>query len=106
MANNVESLMRARMRQAIIKHGLQRGPRPTDRERLRNLWNALVEHDSDCRVHRGKPCSCGAVEFKERVQEPEPRSIQCPRCLRRSYHPKDIEHRYCVFCGFHEEFEP
>jgi len=70
MANNVESLMRARMRQAIIRHGLQRGPRPTDRERLRRLWNALVEHDSDCATLQGKACDCGAVEFKQRFREP------------------------------------
>lgn len=31
-------------------------------------------------------------------------SIKCPHCGRVSYHPKDIEHRYCAVCGFHDEW--
>jgi len=68
--SNIESLMRARMRQAVIKQGLHRGRRPTDRERLRRLWNQLAEHDSDCPAHRGRVCICGAINFKQRVREP------------------------------------
>lgn len=30
-------------------------------------------------------------------------SIACPRCGRVSYHPKDIEHRFCSTCGFHDD---
>jgi hypothetical protein len=38
--------------------------------------------------------------FFRRTAEP---SIVCPVCQRRSFHPKDIEHRYCGFCRqFHE----
>lgn len=33
---------------------------------------------------------------------PELPHIECPQCGRRSYHPKDIEHRYCSTCGFHD----
>lgn len=32
--------------------------------------------------------------------------IVCPRCKKRSYHPKDRENRYCGFCHlFHEDYE-
>lgn len=30
-------------------------------------------------------------------------SITCPKCERTSYHPQDIEHRYCSVCGYHDE---
>lgn len=30
------------------------------------------------------------------------RSIVCPTCGLRSYHPKDIEHKFCAKCGYHE----
>lgn len=30
------------------------------------------------------------------------KSIFCRRCRRRSFHPKDIEHRFCGACGFHD----
>lgn len=30
-------------------------------------------------------------------------SITCPKCGRTSYHPKDIEHRFCGQCGFHDD---
>lgn len=30
-------------------------------------------------------------------------SIVCPRCRRRSYHPSDIEHRFCRACGYHDD---
>jgi Zn ribbon nucleic-acid-binding protein len=30
-------------------------------------------------------------------------SITCPRCGLVSYHAKDIEHRYCARCGFHDD---
>lgn len=33
-------------------------------------------------------------------------SIACPKCGRRSYHLKDIEHRYCAVCGFHADLRP
>lgn len=30
--------------------------------------------------------------------------IKCLRCGRTSWHPKDVEHRYCAHCGrFHQE---
>jgi hypothetical protein len=29
-----------------------------------------------------------------------PSAFVCPLCERRSYHPKDIEHRFCAACGF------
>lgn len=29
-----------------------------------------------------------------------PLSYLCPTCNRRSYHPKDIEERFCGVCGF------
>src|SRR4030095_7909702 len=32
-----------------------------------------------------------------------PPSITCPSCGRVSYRPKDIEHRYCAVCGFHDD---
>jgi ribosomal protein L37E len=30
-------------------------------------------------------------------------SITCPNCHRTSYHPKDVEHRFCGVCGFHDQ---
>jgi hypothetical protein len=30
-------------------------------------------------------------------------SIVCPQCRRRSYSPGDIEHRFCVRCGWHAD---
>lgn len=36
-----------------------------------------------------------------------PASITCPRCGRTSYHPRDIQERYCGACHqFHEFMEP
>ena len=33
--------------------------------------------------------------------------IECLVCGRKSYHPKDIEHKYCGFCHqFHEFLSP
>lgn len=35
------------------------------------------------------------------------KSITCLRCRRTSYHPKDVEHRYCGHCKvFHDELWP
>lgn len=31
-----------------------------------------------------------------------PPSITCPKCKRTSWHPKDIEYRYCGACGYHD----
>jgi len=28
--------------------------------------------------------------------------ITCPKCGRTSFHPKDIEYRYCGACGHHD----
>lgn len=36
----------------------------TNRERLRNIQNALAEHDSDCAHRLGEKCDCGAADFK------------------------------------------
>jgi hypothetical protein len=32
--------------------------------------------------------------------------IECPKCHLKSYHPKDIEHRFCAKCGFHDDLVP
>ena len=29
--------------------------------------------------------------------------IECPSCRLRSYHPKDIEHKFCCKCGYHSD---
>jgi ribosomal protein L37E len=40
--------------------------------------------------------------LNENVARESP-SIVCPRCNKRSFHPKDIEERYCGFChNWHE----
>lgn len=31
---------------------------------------------------------------------PKPPSFTCPTCKRISYHPKDVEERFCAICGF------
>jgi ribosomal protein L37E len=31
--------------------------------------------------------------------------IECPKCCRRSFHPKDIQYKYCSSCGFHEDLD-
>lgn len=33
-------------------------------------------------------------------------SITCPKCGLTSYHPSDIEHRFCRVCGYHAEGRP
>lgn len=38
----------------------------------------------------------GCFALQRKIEE-EP-SITCPKCGRTSYHPKDIEERYCGFC--------
>jgi ribosomal protein L37E len=35
-----------------------------------------------------------------RKVNPLPPSFVCPLCKLRSYHPKDVEHRFCARCGF------
>jgi rubrerythrin len=43
--------------------------------------------------------------LRRAVKEDRP-SIQCPRCGRRSSHPKDIAEQYCGFCHmFHDEMD-
>lgn len=43
-----------------------------------------------------------ASELREEAGEGEerekPPSITCPTCRKTSYHPKDIEERYCGYC--------
>jgi hypothetical protein len=39
-------------------------------------------------------------------REPAPTSFTCPRCQRVSHHPKDVEHRFCVICGFADDPSP
>lgn len=34
--------------------------------------------------------------------ERDPLGFRCPVCRRTSYHPRDVQHRYCGFC--HEFF--
>ena len=63
-------LLRQRMREAIIRRAMERGRPLTEREKLRNLWDALVEHDSDCAARSSRPCNCGAVEFKRKFLRP------------------------------------
>jgi hypothetical protein len=29
-------------------------------------------------------------------------STICPNCRRTSYHPEDVERRYCTLCGHHD----
>lgn len=31
-------------------------------------------------------------------------SITCPRCGRVSYSQGDIDNKFCVVCGFHDDF--
>lgn len=40
-----------------------------------------------------KPFTSGCI-----INSKEPAWIQCLDCKRKSYHPKDIEHRYCGCC--------
>lgn len=38
------------------------------------------------------------------AKEPKPpASIVCPKCGLRSFHPKDVEHRFCAICGWHKD---
>lgn len=34
----------------------------------------------------------------------EAKFIRCPKCYRKSYHPRGIAEKYCATCGFHEFF--
>lgn len=55
-----------RMRQAIAARDAARGRPLTAKEKLDNLTFALGECDSDCAIHEGHACTCGAVEFKSK----------------------------------------
>jgi ribosomal protein L37E len=45
-----------------------------------------------------------SVLAKENRQKGEPPSIACPVCGMTSFHPKDIEERYCAAChNWHSE---
>lgn len=41
-----------------------RGRHLTAREQLRNLHEALAEHESDCATKLNQPCDCGAGHFE------------------------------------------
>jgi len=56
MAYNVEDLRRLRCLQTYNSEELKR---------LRNLVDALREHDSDCATTHGRPCDCGAEDFRD-----------------------------------------
>ncbi len=52
-----------------------------------------------------------ALEALERAwgisQLPAAPSVVCPLCGTRSFHPKDVEYRYCVRChAFHDDIDP
>ena len=56
---------RARLQALIDRKDAERGRPLTGREKLRNLYNATSECDSDCASHIGFACDCGAVEFSQ-----------------------------------------
>jgi len=44
------------------------------------------------------------TDVRTEPPRPEPPSIVCPRCGRRSYHLRDIQERYCAACHrFHDD---
>jgi hypothetical protein len=47
-------------------------------------------------------CLTGVMVVCDELIGPPP-SITCPKCGRTSYHPKDIEYRFCAACGYHDE---
>jgi len=53
--------LRVELDAAIAERNRLRGRELTTREQLMNLIASLGEHDSDC---SGKPCSCGADDFR------------------------------------------
>ena len=47
-------------------------------------------------------CQLAQKRYRER---PDAASITCPKCGRESWHPMDVEQRFCAACGFHDTFE-
>lgn len=69
---------------------------------------ALVKADSD------RNCTVNADDLSTLLMaftilrlrdQPKPNSIICPKCQRESFHPKDIEYKHCIACGFHSDLD-
>lgn len=64
---------RAKLMAWIAEQDRLRGRPLSDSEKLRNLYDSLSRHDSDC-VSRFKgghwPCSCGASRFAKKFRRP------------------------------------
>jgi ribosomal protein S27AE len=65
--------------------------------------DALAGHALE--LHRIKIAEARAASGVDRLKaDAKPDSYTCPDCGAVSYHPKDIEHRYCGRCHQFEEF--
>jgi hypothetical protein len=71
-----------------------------------SLWN--VQPGSEVRLVHDHYLMTYVLE----LHQPEDRrtidggtllSIECPSCHRVSYHPKDVENRFCGQCGWHDQ---
>jgi len=56
--------------------------------------------EAESAVFKGEDHGC---QFYHNLSMDNPSSITCPLCGMTSYHPKDVEHRYCGNCyQFHD----
>lgn len=56
------------------------------------------DHDPTSPAGHNAPSGCWWASCPARESAVASVSITCPECLRKSYHPKDIEEGYCGFC--------
>jgi hypothetical protein len=42
-------------------------------------------------------------DYEAHMRDCRGEGFLCPNCQRTSYHPKDVEHRFCVMCGFADD---
>ncbi len=72
-------------------------------EQLAAILEAKKPVDETTHVYAEAMRYC-ARDLRASLRAKETPSITCPRCKKTSYHPLDIEHRYCGFC--HADMPP
>lgn len=75
----------------------------TAAEELPSSREALREHLRPSPKKQGEFEPLWGVQTFEMVEDRGSTGIKCLRCGRTSFHPQDVEHRYCGHCHeFHE----
>jgi|SRR5262245_1165668 len=90
-----------------IVHYMQYGMTACMREGPPNLWPADHAWSSDWNEVTCEDCKEGRDLIHTYKISPDGGAITCLICQRTSYHPKDVQQKYCGACHiFHDDIWP